>query len=128
MGRAGAEQGRTWPPPTLPEPASDALKTVVVLCKSRAICPRGKMEILLPEGAALEFESACKSVTKGVADWCAKLIAEDDGDGGIAMAMMMTMKRTHMTMTTKIVTTSTRSFRMTISEKIRGRAKRGRRI
>ena len=75
---APAAGGEPEPEPE-PEPAAvGMLKTVVVLCTNRAICPRGKLEILLPEGLATEFESQCQAAAGDVAEWCGKLIAEDD--------------------------------------------------
>ncbi len=63
------------------------LKTVVVLCINRAICPRGKLEILMPEQQAAEFERVSKAAAAEAAEWCAKLVAEDDAKKQDALAL-----------------------------------------
>ena len=67
--------------------SSEVLKTVVVLCINRAICPRGKLEIFLPEQQAAEFERVSKAAAAQAAEWCAKLIAEDDAKKQAALAL-----------------------------------------
>ena len=58
---APAPPGGEPEPEPEPEPAAaGVLKTVVVLCTNRAICPQGKLEVLLPEALAIEFESHCQ--------------------------------------------------------------------
>eukprot|EP01044_Picomonas_judraskeda_P004804 COSAG03_NODE_431_length_7966_cov_4.105123_4_plen_731_part_00 len=67
--------------------SSEVLKTVVVLCINRAICPRGKLEIFLPEQQAVEFERVSKAAAAQAAEWCAKLVAEDDAKKQEALAL-----------------------------------------